>query len=207
MSPESNSQGRQVGLRPRRADAARNRAVLVQTARSLFDKHGVDVPLDQIAKRAGVGNATLYRHFPSRAELIVAVYASEVEALRQASDDLLEDPDPGQALTSWLLLFVRHIATKQDLALALPDDNERGVLFGAWHATMHDAASQLFARAREAGAVRAGITTTDMLALARGIALTGLPSTQLEALLDMARHGYQAGDEDPPSPIRRGRGV
>jgi len=196
MSPESDaSQGRDR-RRARRIDATRNRAALVTAARRLFDERGIDVPLDEIAKRTGVANATLYRHFPTRAELIVAVYATELEDLRQASDDLLDGPDPGQALADWLRLFVHHVATKRELALALPDDSQRGALFTSWHATVRDAASQLLDRAHDAGAVQGDITTTEILALANGIALSGLPSTRLDALLDLVRRGYQSACQD-----------
>jgi AcrR family transcriptional regulator len=202
MSPESNpTQDRNAGRRARRVDAARNRAALVATARRLFDERGIDVPLDEIAKSAALANATLYRHFPTRAELIVAVYATELEELRQASENLLDRRDPGQALADWLRLFVHHVATKRELALALPDDTERGALFTSWHATMQDAASQLLKRAHDAGTVRADITTTDILALASGIALTGLPGTRLDTLLDLVRDGYQAAPA-PPAEIQ-----
>ncbi|SNQ50907.1 putative tetR-family transcriptional regulator [Frankia canadensis] len=191
MSPESNPiQDRDAGRRARRVDAARNRAALVATARRLFDERGVDVPLDEIAKIAGLANATLYRHFPTRAELIVAVYATELEDLRQASDDLLDRPDPGQALAAWLRLFAHHLATKRELALALPDGSERGALFSSWHATMQDAAAQLLNRARSAGAVRGDVSTPDILALVSGIALTGLPNSRLDTLLDLVRDGW-----------------
>jgi AcrR family transcriptional regulator len=198
MSPESNpTQDRDAGRRARRADAARNRAALVATARRLFDERGIDVPLDEIARSAALANATLYRHFPTRAELIVAVYATELEELRQAGEDLLDRRDPGQALADWLRLLVHHVATKRELALALPDDSERGALFTSWHATMHDAASHLLKRARDAGAVRADITTTHILALASAIALTGLPGTTLDTLLDLIRDGYRTAHGDP----------
>jgi AcrR family transcriptional regulator len=203
MSPESNpSQDHSAGSRAPRVDGARNRAELVATARKLFEERGIDVPLDEIAKRAGLANATLYRHFPTRSELIVSVYAEELEELRRASEELLDRHDPGQALDDWLRLFVHHVATKRELALALPEDAERGALFTSWHATMHDAASQLLKRSQDADAVRADITTTDLLALASGIALTGLPSTRLDTLLGLVRDGYRAGapPADPMSP-------
>jgi AcrR family transcriptional regulator len=198
MSPESNpARDRSAGRRARRVDAARNRAALVATARRLFDERGTGVPLDEIARTAALANATLYRHFPSRAELIVAVYATELEELRQAGEELLGQPDPGQALAGWLRLFAHHVAARRELALALPDDSERGALFTSWHATMHAAAAQLLRRARDAGAVRADITTTQILALASAIALTGLPGTTLDTLLDLIRDGYRTARGDP----------
>ena len=150
------------------------------------------MPLDEIAKAASVANATLYRHFPTRAELIVAVYAAEVAELKQSGERLLQRPDPGEALAEWLRAFIHHVASKRDLALALPDDRERGALFTDWHGAMQEAASQLVHRAQEAGAVQMDVRAGDLLALAAGIALTGLPTTRLDALLDLIRDGYRA---------------
>jgi hypothetical protein len=122
----------------------------------------------------------------------VAVYAEEVDELSELSERLLDSPDPAQGLTEWLRAFVQHVATKRDLALALPDepDSGRGELFAGWHATMHRAASLLIARAQDAHAIRSEVTATDLLALATGIALTGLPAARLEMLLALARDGY-----------------
>jgi AcrR family transcriptional regulator len=198
MSPESNpDQARSRTRRARRVDATRNHDALLAAARRLFDERGSDVPLDEIARTANVANATLYRNFPTRAELIVAVYAEEVAELKRTSERLLERPDPGQALADWLHAFVHHVATKRELALALPDDSERGALFAGWHATMRDAASQLVGRARAAGLVRADLGAGDLLALATGIALTGLPAARLETLLDLVRDGYGTANAPP----------
>jgi AcrR family transcriptional regulator len=151
------------------------------------------VPLDEIAKTAGIANATLYRHFATRTELIVAVYAEEVTELGKLSERLMDRPDPGQALAEWLRVFVHHVATKRDLALAVPDEQggERDALFAGWHATMHDTAARLLTRAQDAHAARAEVNATDLLALAGGIALTGLPTTELDALVDLIRDGWQ----------------
>jgi AcrR family transcriptional regulator len=180
----------------RRIDAERNRDALLAAARRLFDTEGPGVPLDEIAKAAEVANATLYRHFPTRAELIIEVYAEEVAALSDLSEQFLDRPDADQALADWLRAFVEHVATKRDLALAVPEEpgGRRGALFADWHETMHDAASRLLTRAQADGTVRAELREEDLLALATGIALTGLPMHRLETLLDLIRHGY--------SPIR-----
>jgi AcrR family transcriptional regulator len=200
MSPERHSiKATRPGQAPRspRADAQRNHDALLSAARRLFDERGPDVPLDEVAKSAKVANATLYRHFATRAELIVAVYAEEVTELERLGDQLLDRTDSDQALqalTDWLRVFVRHIATKRDLALAIPDDpsGKRGVLFAGWHVTMHTAAARLLTRAKDVHAVRADLNATDLLALASGIALTGLPATRLDRLLDLARDGYRS---------------
>jgi AcrR family transcriptional regulator len=192
MSSESQPIGR-ASTRPRRVDAERNRAALLTAAQQLFDERGTDVSLDEVAKTAKVANATLYRHFATRADLIVAVYAQEVIDLDRFSDRLVDHADPDQALTDWLRVFVHHVATKRDLALAIPDEphGDRDGLFASWHATMETAAARLLARAQHAGTVRSELTTADLLAVASGIALTGLPEDRLDALVDLIRNGYR----------------
>jgi AcrR family transcriptional regulator len=80
--------------RPLRADAERNRTAIVQAARSVMGRHGLDAPLDEIAQAAGVGNATLYRRFPTRRDLVAAVFAEEMSRYAAAIEHALEDPDP-----------------------------------------------------------------------------------------------------------------
>lgn len=198
MSPERQSRRpAHPPPRSRRADAERNRDALLTAARRLFDEQGPDVPLDEIARTAQVANATLYRHFATRAELIVAVYAEEVTELRNLGERLSDRPDAGEALDDWLRVFVRHVATKRDLAQAIPDEpgSERGALFADWHATMQTAAACLLTRAQDAHAVRAELSATDLLALASGIALTGLPANKLDTLVDLIRDGYRSAGQ------------
>src|SRR3954454_3456682 len=85
-----------------RADAARNRAAIVETARSVFAEHGLGAPLDDIARRAGTGNATLYRRFPTRGDLIAAVFADQMSAHLDAVETALADPDPWHAFASYI---------------------------------------------------------------------------------------------------------
>ena len=101
-----------------RADAARNRAVLLEVALDAFT-HEKDVTLGAIAKKAGVGIGTLYRHFPTREALIEAVYRTELERLCAAAPELLETHEPEAALREWMNLFIAYIATKRDLKDAL----------------------------------------------------------------------------------------
>lgn len=166
---------------------------MIAAAKRLFEDRGVGVPLDEVARAAGVGNATLYRHFATRAELIVAVYADEVNELTDLGRRLLGRPDPADALAAWLRAFVDHVATKRDIALAISDqpNDRRSALFARWHASMHDTAAHLLKRAQDAGAARRGLTAADLLALATGIALAGLPSARTEKLLDVIRDGYR----------------
>ncbi|WP_067466734.1 TetR/AcrR family transcriptional regulator [Actinomadura macra] len=171
-----------------RADARRNRALLLAAAGDVFGERGPDAPLDEIARRAGVGNATMYRHFPTRRDLLVAVYAGEVTALTNEGRDLLATDPPADALFAWLRTFIAHVATKTDLARAIPQD-ERSALFDDWHTAMHETASALLARAQDAGEVRPDLNETDLVTLANGIALAAKDVPQIDRLLHLVRKG------------------
>ncbi|MEG3632625.1 TetR/AcrR family transcriptional regulator [Micromonospora palythoicola] len=108
----------------KRADARRNERALLDAAAAAFVTSGVDVPVRDIAARAGVGVGTIYRHFPSRADLIVAVYRHQIEACAEAGPALLADSDtPHAALAQWIDLFVDFLVTKHGLAAALQSDD------------------------------------------------------------------------------------
>jgi AcrR family transcriptional regulator len=168
-----------------RADAARNADRLLAAARELLDEAGADVPLDDIAKAAGLGNATLYRHFPTRGDLLVAVYADEVDRLAR----LAPAGDPVDALFAWLDAFVEHVATKRALALAATEGptGRRTELFDRWHRTVHETAATLLARA--ADQVRPGLAVTDLLGLVSGVALAAPDPTHARRLLTLLRTG------------------
>ena len=180
--------------RPRRADAQRNRELLLAAAREVFSERGADAPLDEVARRARIGNATMYRHFPDRRELLIAVYADEVAALCAHGEALLEDRSPEDALFAWLRAFVSHVTAKRDLALAIPSDQggERSALFDGWHRAMHSTASRLLARAHSAGAVGPDLKASDLLVLASGIAVATADDRQAERCLELLRHGAMA---------------
>src|SRR4029077_5172172 len=108
----------QPGRKPR-TDAQRNRVRILAVAKEAFARSGANTSLDDIAKHAGVGPGTLYRHFPTRDELLVAVYRTEVEKLAAAERKFAETLPPIEALRAWMLLFVDYIATKQLIAPAL----------------------------------------------------------------------------------------
>ncbi|GGP84021.1 TetR/AcrR family transcriptional regulator [Saccharothrix coeruleofusca] len=110
--------------RPKRADARRNQEALLDAAASVFVTSGVEAPIRDIAAAAGVGTATIYRHFPTRADLIVAVYRHQVESLAQAGPVLLAtSPTPYAALRRWMDAFVDFVITKQGLAAVLQSDD------------------------------------------------------------------------------------
>src|SRR5271156_162324 len=107
-----------VSRKPR-ADAQRNRERILDIAKKAFTRSGANINLDEVAKRAGVGAGTLYRHFPTRDALLEAVYRSEVEKLAAAQQRFAETMPPVEALRAWMLLFVDYIAAKQIIAPAL----------------------------------------------------------------------------------------
>ncbi|MEH1166892.1 TetR/AcrR family transcriptional regulator [Micromonospora sp. CPCC 205539] len=118
------NQGSAPAARRKRADARRNQGALLDAAAAVFVTSGVEAPLRDIAARAGVGTATIYRHFPTRADLIVAVYRHQVESLAEAGPALLESSaTPYAALKQWIDLFVDFVVTKQGLAAVLQSDD------------------------------------------------------------------------------------
>jgi AcrR family transcriptional regulator len=176
MSPDS-----------KRADASRNAERLVDAARALVAEAGNDVALDGVARRAGVGNATLYRHFPTRADLLAAVYADEVASLCGLAGSLSDSLPPVEALFAWLEEFVVHVATKRPLAeaAAAGPGSRRTPLFDEWHAAIIAAATPLI----EAAPLRAGATPADVLTLTTGIALATQDPSQARRLLTYLRTG------------------
>lgn len=178
--------------RPLRADAARNARALLAAARELFEERGLDVALDEVARRAGVGNATLYRHFPTRSELIVAVYADEVEALCERGAALIDGESAAEALFAWLDDFVVHVATKRALAFAGTEnsDERRTALFDRWHRSMRDTARELLRRAQRSGDVDAGLTVDDLLSLTNAAAIAAADAEDARRLVRIMRHGF-----------------
>jgi AcrR family transcriptional regulator len=154
--------------RSKRADAQRNQEVLLAAAASVFVTSGVDAPIREIAARAGVGMGTIYRHFPTRADLVVAVYRHQVEACAEAGPSLLADAgSPFAALRQWADLFVDFLVTKHGLANAMQSDSGG---FEALHTYFLDrlvpVCAQLLDAAVDAGEIEPG---THAFELMRGI--------------------------------------
>lgn len=152
----------------KRADARRNEKTLLDAAAAAFVDSGVDVPVRDIAARAGVGVGTIYRHFPTRADLIVAVYRHQVEACAEAGPALLKSSSsPHAALASWINLFVDFLVTKHGLAEALQSDE---AAFQTLHAYFLDrlvpVCGQLLEAASAAGEIH---TDTQAIELMRGV--------------------------------------
>jgi AcrR family transcriptional regulator len=164
----------------------------------------VAVPVDQVgdsrAVVGGQGNATLYRHFPTRGDLLVAVYADEVAALCRRGADLLDDPSPVDALFAWLDAFVVHVATKRALALAATEGPGAGRtrMFDQWHGSMRSTATRLLRRAQDAGAVRPELTVADLLAIGSGAALSGTDVAHARRLVGLLRSGVELDTDGRP---------
>jgi len=149
-----------------RADAQRNRERLIGAAKAAFADAGADVALEEIARRAGVGIGTLYRHFPTRDAVIEAVYRREVEQLGAAAQRLLADEPPGQALRDWMRVFVDYIATKKVIAAALANLSSSPTLYAASGETIISAITTLTTlttAAITAGDIRPDADPADLL--------------------------------------------
>jgi AcrR family transcriptional regulator len=160
------SQSADVPVRSKRADALRNEQTLLDAAAAVFVSSGVDAPIRQIAAKAGVGVGTIYRHFPTRTDLVVAVYRHQVEACAVAGPTLLASADsPLSALRQWLDLFVDFLVTKHGLAGALQSDSFEG-LHTYFFERLVPVCAQLLDAAVDAGEIRPG---TQAYELMRGI--------------------------------------
>src|SRR6267378_3633966 len=159
-----------AGRKPRR-DAQRNRERILEVAKESFTHAGANTSLDDIAKRAGVGPGTLYRHFPTRDELLEAVYRTEVEKLAAAERKFAETLPPIEALRAWLLLFVDYIATKRIIAPALNTlAGGPSKLFEASYAQVWEAVRALVKRAVKSGDIRKDLDPIDLLRALIGVA-------------------------------------
>lgn len=170
----------EAGDEPRmRADARRSRARLLAAATAAFAEHGADAPLDDIARRAGVGIGTLYRHFPTRLDLQAAVYRSQVQSVCDKVDELLVSANPQQALAGWVRALGAYLVTKRGLANALigavGKDSE---LMNGCMVAMREAAARLVKNAHDAGVLRPDVSERDLLRLVHGIAVATEQSPQ-----------------------------
>ncbi|MGW1073578.1 TetR/AcrR family transcriptional regulator [Streptomyces sp. NPDC002537] len=162
----------QASPRPMRADARRNYERLLAEARTAFTAHGTDASLEDIARRAGVGIGTLYRHFPNRTALMSAVFQGEVDGLLTRSRELLASPEPCRALVDWLRAIVAHASTYRGLSRALmAAQSDEASALSRCSLPMREAGSELLARAQGAGAVRADVGIVDLMQLTNAISL------------------------------------
>jgi AcrR family transcriptional regulator len=154
-----------------RTDAQRNRERILEVAKQAFSRSGANASLDEIAKEAGVGPGTLYRHFPAREDLLEAVYRTEVEKLAAAERKFAETLPPVEALRAWMLLFIDYIDAKQIIAPvlnALVGDPKK--VFEASHGKIWEAIRGLVKRAVKSGDIRKDLDPIDLLRALLGVA-------------------------------------
>jgi AcrR family transcriptional regulator len=166
-----------------RADARRNRERILEVAKQEFTRSGANASLEEIARLAGVGPGTLYRHFPTRDELIEAVYRTEVEKLAAAAGQLAESKPALEALRAWMLLFIDHIAAKQIIAPALNTvAGGPAKLYAGSRGQIQGAFDALARRAIRSGEMRKDIEPLDLFRALIGVAQTSsLPDWQPSA--------------------------
>ena len=161
-----------VDGRPMRADARRNRERLIEVATEAFDRDGADASLEEIARQAGVGIGTLYRHFPSREALMEAIFRRNVDQLTDGAVQLLDTLPPDEALAEFMQQFVAYVASKKGLAAHLKTvisaDSE---LFQYTHSKMNAAIRDLVDAAAASGQIRADVDGTDVLRALSGVCL------------------------------------
>ncbi|MGC5309798.1 TetR/AcrR family transcriptional regulator [Micromonospora zamorensis] len=179
--------------RPHRADAARNYDAILTEARAAFVEQA-DTSMEEIARRAGVGIATLYRNFPTRQILVENLYISEVEAVCEAAE-ALTGRDPRDALFTWLERFVQYIGAKQPLTTAL---NRGSVAYQQCRQALYSSGGPLLDQAQQAGAVRPDATIDDVMRLASAIASGDFPAAgQREHVLAIALAGLRTPSAQP----------
>ncbi len=213
QASESSEQGAQRGDsdpqrsagRGMRADAQRNYLKLLTAAAEAFAEHGTDdVSLEEIARRAGVGIGTLYRHFPTRHALLEAVYRDQVEALRARADELLETKPPAEALATWLRDLLDFGRTKRMLTSALLTTVTRdSEVMTSSSGIVRGAATDILAGAQDAGVVRADADAGDLMKLVHAISMTtewaGEDNEQADRLLALVLDGLRVKPATRPA--------
>ena len=206
-APKSGKPQHTGGLRPNdtispeprmRADARRNEEAVLEAAKIVFGRAGVDAPSREIAGQAGVGLGTLYRRFPTRADLVAAVFRREVDACADAAETLAREASPLDALSEWLMRYMRFLATKQGLAAALHSgDPAFASLPDYFRSRFEPALTMLLAAAAEAGDARSGIDAYDLLRAIGNLSVAsgddGKAHTErmVRLLIDGLRYGAQ----------------
>lgn len=171
--PEGASEVTGTSLKERRprADSLRNREQLLEAAKAVFNEAGADASLEEIARRAGVGIGTLYRHFPTRDALLTAVYRRGVEQLSAAADALLAEREPVAALEAWLHLLIDYLGAKRVIgpALRASTDGDGAAAYAASGPAIRDALNRLAQAAADQGALRPDVTPDDLYRLLVGL--------------------------------------
>ncbi|WP_308190731.1 helix-turn-helix domain-containing protein [Streptomyces sp. HPF1205] len=176
-----------------RADAQRNYDRLLEEARQAFIVRGTDVALEDIARHAGVGIGTLYRHFPDRYTLMNAVFEKELDALTQHAHELITADDPAEALTKWLRRVAVHSASYRGLSAAIMENG--GLRMPSCKTRLRTAGGALLWRAQEAGAIRPDAQIGDLLKLTHAMVLAAEKNPEerglFDRLMDLALDGLR----------------
>ena len=167
-----------------RADARQNHARLISAATEAFAEKGADAPLEDIARRAGVGIGTLYRHFPTRLDLQAAVFRSQVGAVCEQGDALAVSDLPGPAFAAWARTLAGYLVTKRGLSRALIDavGAESELITSCW-TTMRETTERLLVNAQRAGVIRDDVTAVDVMRLVHGVAVSSEKDPDRTSLL------------------------
>jgi AcrR family transcriptional regulator len=174
--------------RPARADAQRNYDALLVAARAAFTQHGTDASLEDIARRAGVGIATLYRNFPTREVLIESVYVAEIGELEHYLGELADLP-PREALVAWLRRFITSMATKYALIDGLNSESDA---YKLCRDALYEMGGPLLESAQAAGEVRDDVTIDDVMRFMLGVTSVNMQSdTQRDRIIDMTIAGLR----------------
>jgi len=196
-----------------RADAARNRLAIVDAAREVFAEQGLDAPLDEIARRAGTGNATLYRRFPTRSDLIAAVFAERMVEHLDAVETALADPDPWNGFASYIRAVTAMQARDRGIADLVTMDVSAAPDIERLRSKAFDGLVRLVERAHAAGVLRADFTTQDVVLLQMANAglverAHGISPAASARLTHLLLDGFraEAATDGPPAPsVRRTR--
>jgi len=176
---------------PKRADARRNRERVLAAAREVFAERGESTALEEIARRAGVGIGTLYRHFPNRQALLEALYVNEVEEVCRSAQRLT-DGDPWHAFNEWFERLIGYLATKRALANELMNYLEADApLFKECRAELFSAGEPLLKRAQDAGAIRTDVEFPQLMQMVVGISKIPADRGQIEHILRIALDGLR----------------
>jgi AcrR family transcriptional regulator len=193
-------QGNDVGeagtleLRPMRADARRNREILVAAARDVFSAEGAGASMEAIAKHAGVGVGTLYRHFPNRLHLVEAVYQTDVDELYETAQRVVAELEPWPAVEAFFVAFRRYAQTKKALMTELHQAFEKNPeMRSRARALIESTFDLVIERAKAAGAVREDITGADLMQLVSPVCTNeAIDPEQATRLLSMILSGMRA---------------
>lgn len=181
--------------RPMRADARRNYERLVSAATEAFLENGADASLDDIAKRAGVGPGTLYRHFPVRQNLIDAVLQQWMASVLTDAEPLRVAADPAEALAVWLRRLVAHVQVFRGLSSALiPPEDKMKQDSPAW--VLHRTSEELLTRAQQSGGIRSDVALKELMTLVSGVtwACTRGEEVDADRLIDLIMDGLRVRD-------------